>query len=434
MREPTANRGAITVSQLNAYVKRSLQDDPLLRSILLQGEVSGFKVYPSGWYFDLKDEGASVSCVFFQRGRGLTSYQPRNGDRVILHGSASLYEQRGTFQFYVDMIRPDGAGSLWQRFEQLKQRLMEEGLFDRERKRPLPIRPGKIAVVTSASGAVWHDIHKICRERDPGVPLVLVPVGVQGPGAAREIVEGIGKAQRLPGVDLVIVGRGGGSMEDLWCFNEETVARAIAACRVPVISAVGHETDFTIADFVADVRASTPSNAAEMAVPDAAERNSALNLLRRRLAEAVRSGLMERRMTLSALRRQMALCAPGDQLHALQQRCLRLGLDMDRIAGERLRETANQLGMSGLRLERAADAGLEALRQRLEHRRVRLEALDPTRVLERGYALVMAGERPVTRAAEAADRMTLCFVDGEVRVQREEQAHGSEEDREDSKL
>ncbi len=397
MREEAA-AGIFSVSELNAYVHQRIEDDPFLWNLRIRGEVSGFKAYPSGWYFSLKDDGAMVSCVMFTRGRTVTSHQPKDGEQVIVHGRANFYEQRGSFQFVVDMIRPDGAGQLWQRFEQLKKRLAEEGLFDEARKRPLPVRPGKIAVVTSAQGAVWHDIHKICRERDPGVPLVLVPVSVQGAGAAREIAEGIVRAQRIPGVDLVIVGRGGGSMEDLWCFNEEIVARAIADCVLPVISAVGHETDVTIADFAADARASTPSNAAEMAVPDRAERARALRQLKQRLGRAVEYALQSHEFALAQLRQRFDACSPR----------------------ERLKEMESALALAALRLESAADRVLEQALQRLARAQIRLKAIDPARVLERGYVLVEDGERTVTRAADAPARMTLRFADGRIRVHREE--------------
>ena len=397
MREEAA-AGVFSVSELNAYVHQRIEDDPFLWNLRIRGEVSGFKAYPSGWYFSLKDDGAMVSCVMFTRGRTVTSHQPKDGEQVIVHGRANFYEQRGSFQFVVDMIRPDGTGALWQRFEQLKQRLAAEGLFDEERKRPLPARPRKIAVVTSAQGAVWHDIHKVCRERDPGVPLVLVPVGVQGAGAAREIAEGIGKAQRIPGVDLVIVARGGGSMEDLWCFNEEIVARAIAGCKLPVISAVGHETDFTIADFASDRRAATPSNAAEMAVPDRTVRIRAAAQMKQRLENAAEYALQRCEMALALLRQRMEACSPRD----------------------RLQEISGKLAMAALRMDQAADRALEQAEHRLARARVHLEAIDPARVLERGYVLVEGGDRTVTRAVDAPERMTLRFADGRIRVRREE--------------
>lgn len=259
----------LDVSGLNEYVSQILRSDSLLRSVRIRGEVSGFKAYPSGhWYFTLKDERCRISCVMFRSSAIRMTFRPHEGDFVILHGAVRLYEEGGGYQFVADSMRPEGIGTLYQRFEKLKAKLQQEGLFDQERKRMLPVRPKRIAVVTSEAGAVLHDICKVSKARDPGVPLVLIPVAVQGDGAAAQVARGIRLAGQLPNVDVIITGRGGGSMEDLWAFNEEVVARAIADSPVPVISAVGHETDFTIADFVADVRASTPSNAAELAVPD----------------------------------------------------------------------------------------------------------------------------------------------------------------------
>ena len=388
----------LSIAVLNRYVSRSLSADPILRSVSIRGEISGFKPYPSGWYFDLKDADAKISCVMWRDAARRTSFAPENGQQVILHGSVGLYERDGRYQFIADMMRPEGTGLLWERYERLKEKLRAEGLFDEERKRPLPLRPRRIAVVTSAEGAVWHDIRKICAARDPGVALVLVPVHVQGEMAAPEIAAAIPRAAALPEVDLLIVGRGGGSMEDLWCFNEECVARAIAACPLPVISAVGHETDFTIADFVADRRASTPSNAAEIAVQDRADALEGLRMIRERLTRAAEHLLSVRRLALTEARRRLALCSP--EIGLLRQR-------------NRLRETA-------LALDHAMDQTLTGFARRVERQRARLEAMNPAGVLRRGYAMVMDGDRPVTRAADAPERMTLRFADGSVAVRREE--------------
>ena len=389
----------LSIAALNRYVNRSLSADPILRSVTVRGEISGFKPYPSGWYFDLKDADAKIACVMWRDAARRTAFAPENGLQVILHGSVGLYEKNGQYQFIADLMRPEGTGLLWERYERLKEKLRTEGLFDERRKRPLPLRPRRIAVVTSAEGAVWHDIRKICAARDPGVALVLVPVHVQGALAAPEIAAAIPRAAALPEVDLLIVGRGGGSMEDLWCFNEECVARAIAASPVPVISAVGHETDFTIVDFAADRRASTPSNAAEIAVQDRADATEGLRMLRARMTRAAEHLLSERRLALAEARRRLALRSPE------------IGLERQR---NRLRETA-------LSLDRAMDQTLTGLARRVERQRARLEAMNPAGVLRRGYALVLDGEKPVTRAADAPARMTLRFADGSVAVRREEE-------------
>ena len=388
----------LSIAALNRYVSRSLSADPILRSVTIRGEISGFKPYPSGWYFDLKDADAKIACVMWRDAARRTAFAPENGLQVILHGSVGLYEKNGQFQFIADMMRPEGTGLLWERYERLKEKLRAEGLFDESRKRPLPLRPRRIAVVTSAEGAVWHDIRKICAARDPGIALVLVPVHVQGELAAPEIAAAIPRAAALPEVDLLIVGRGGGSMQDLWCFNEECVARAIAACPLPVISAVGHETDFTIADFVADRRASTPSNAAEIAVQDRSDLAEGLRMMRERLTRAALHLLAEKRLALTEARRRLALCSP--EIGLMRQR-------------NRVREAA-------LALDRAMDQMLTGFVRQTERQRARLEAMNPAGVLRRGYALVMDGDRPVTRAADAPERMTLRFADGSVAVRREE--------------
>ena len=413
--------GAVfSVSQLNTYVARALRADRLLQDLRLRGEVSGFSAYPRAWYFTLKDEGAKISCVMFRDAFGRAGFTPRNGDQVILHGAAGLYTQEGRFQFIADAIRPEGAGLLWQRFEALKEKLRAEGLFDEARKRPLPPRPRRIAVVTSQEGAVWHDIHRIAGQRDPGVALVLVPCRVQGADAAPTIVAGIRKAQALPEIDLLIVGRGGGSMEDLWCFNEEAVARAIAACPIPVISAVGHETDFTIADFTADRRAATPSNAAEIAVPDREDALAALEMIRERLNRAAEDSLQQRVLAVSALYRRLHLLAPDARLEQQRHRSGELKARLERAAQSALSAADSDLKLTRLRLDSAADAFLTAKAQRAARLGERLDALNPLKVLERGFALVMSGETPVTRAAQAPEHMKLRFADGTVPVRREE--------------
>lgn len=415
-----AYSAVLSVSQLNTYVARALRSDRVLQNLRLRGEVSGFKPYPRAWYFELKDEDARLSCVMFREAFSRSSFTPRNGDQVILHGAASLYVQEGRFQFIADAIQPEGAGLLWQRFEALKEKLRAEGLFDEARKRPLPPRPRRIAVVTSREGAVWHDIHRVAGERDPGVPLVLVPCRVQGADAAPTIVAGIRRAAALPEVDLVIVGRGGGSMEDLWCFNEEAVARAIAACPVPVISAVGHETDFTIADFAADRRAATPSNAAELAVPDREDALAALAMIRERLRQAAEAAIRERALAVSGLYRRLHLQAPDARLEQQRQRIATLRARLDRAAESALTAAENNVRLTWLRLDQTADARLTAGEQLAARLKGRLEALSPLKVLSRGYALAMDGDKPVTSAATAPEHMRLRFADGTVPVRREE--------------
>ena len=413
----------LQVSDLNEYVRRSLAADPMLRSLRIRGEISNFKAHSSGhWYFTLKDDQARIACVMFRQNAMRMSLRPRDGMAVVLSGSVSLDTQSGTYQFYAENMRPDGVGGLYQQFEALKARLAAEGLFDAARKKPLPLRPKKIAVVTSRTGAVLQDIRRVSAARDPGVPLVLLPVQVQGEGAAEEIAAAIRRAGTLPGVEVIIAGRGGGSMEDLWAFNEEIVARAIADSPIPVISAVGHETDYTIADFVADVRASTPSNAAELAVPDRAELLEGLRMVRRHLTKAMDAMLTDKSRQVAYLARRLTAASPEMRLREAAHRLEQCRDRLDRAVERPLTEAAPRLSLMRIRLDHAMDGTLERHRQRLSRDRARLETLDPRRVLERGYALVTDGDRVIAtrEAAMRSPRMTLHFRDGAVQVRHEE--------------
>lgn len=416
----------LEVSDLNEYVRRTLAADPTLRSVRLRGEISNFKRHSSGhWYFTLKDNLSRISAVMFRQNAMRQSIRPMDGMRVIVSGQVGLYAESGTYQIYCDNMRPDGAGTLYQQFEALKEKLRAEGLFEPARKQALPWRPRKIAVVTSLTGAVLHDIRKVSAQRDPGVPLVLLPVQVQGQGAAEEIAAAIRHAGDLPEVDVIITGRGGGSMEDLWAFNEEIVARAIAESPVPVISAVGHETDVTIADFVADVRASTPSNAAELAVPDRRETIDGLRGMKRHMTEAMSALLQDRRLTFMTLQRRLERSGPEQRVHGLQNRTAAMHARLNAAADALLPPLAQRLAMAGMRLDAAADKRLHAAQERITRARVRLMALNPSAVLERGYALVMDGDRVVTGVQQANElsAMTLRFRDGSLRVVKEEN-HG----------
>lgn len=411
----------LEVSDLNEYVRAMLNADPALRSIRLRGEISNFKRHSSGhWYFTLKDDRCRISAVMFRQNAMRMSIRPMDGMSVIVSGQVSLYPESGTYQVYCDNMRPDGVGTLYQQFEALKQKLQMEGLFDQARKRPLPWRPRKIAVVTSQTGAVLHDIRRVAARRDPGVPLVLLPVQVQGVGAAEEIAAAIRKAGTLPGIDVIITGRGGGSMEDLWAFNEEIVARAIAESPIPVISAVGHETDTTIADFAADARASTPSNAAEMAVPDRREIIEGLRGIQRHLTDAMSALVQDRRYKLLTLQRRMEAVRPEQRITTLSAQVEAMMLRMDAAMDAKLPALAHRIGMAGMQLDAAMDKRMASPQERIERAKARLAALNPSAVLERGYALVMDGERIVSSAQMANDieQMTLRFRDGSVGVER----------------
>ena len=411
----------LEVSDLNEYVRAMLNADPALRSVRLRGEISNFKRHSSGhWYFTLKDDRCRINAVMFRQNAMRMSLRPRDGMSVIVSGQVSLYPESGGYQIYCENMRPDGVGTLYQQFEALKQKLQMEGLFDQARKRPLPWRPRKIAVVTSETGAVLHDIRKVSARRDPGVPLVLLPVQVQGVGAAEDIARAIRRAGKLPGVDVIITGRGGGSMEDLWAFNEEIVARAIAESPIPVISAVGHETDTTIADFAADARASTPSNAAEMAVPDRREIIEGLRDIRRHMDGAMQGLMQNRRYELLSLRRRMEAVHPEQRVSYLSAQTEALKLRLNAAMDAKLPALAHRLGMAGMRLDAAMDKGLARPQERIDRAKARLAAMNPTAVLARGYALVMDGQRVIHSAdmANKMNQMTLRFHDGSVQVER----------------
>ena len=404
------NRLPITVSELNEYVRVSLAGDPLLRCIRVTGEISGYKQHISGHrYFSLKDERARIQCVMFRQNAQSLLFQPRDGMRVTITGAVSLFVRDGAYQLYAETMEQQGAGNLFQQFEALKRKLMEEGLFDPARKRELPFRPTVIGVATSKTGAAVRDIIRVARRRDPGVGIVVAPCSVQGERAADEIVKSIRLLNRQGQSQVLLVGRGGGSMEDLWPFNEEKVARAIAESRIPVISCVGHETDFTIADFVADVRAATPSMAAEMAVPVRAELENARQALTRRLLRSLESGQRLRRLRLEKCMASAALSDPA-----------RL------TAGPR-----EKTALSEKRLREAMAKRLSTESARLSELNRTLRAVSPQAVLDRGYAAVKKGGRYVSRAEQlrSRDQIELILSDGVRRAQvLEEEEHGGKND------
>lgn len=356
----------LSVGQLGEYVRRQLAGDPMLRSVRVRGELSGVKRHYSGHlYFSLKDEKARVQCVMFRQNALGLRFEPRDGQQVIVLGSASLYVQSGSFQLYCEQMQQEGAGELYLKFEALKEKLSGEGLFDPARKKPLPQLPRRVGVITSRSGAALRDILRVSRRRDPQADILICPAQVQGEAAAGEIVAALEKINRTGGCDVILLGRGGGSIEDLWAFNEERVARAIAASKIPVVSCVGHETDFTIADFAADVRAATPSMAAELAVPVRAQLQGQLDSLAGRMVRALKG-----RLTLMAAR--------------LDRLALRLGRPAQALLGPR-RERLTGLAA---RLQAAMNERTRRENARLDQWQRTLQALDPAQVLSRGYALV----------------------------------------------
>ena len=386
---------ALSVSELNEYARKLLAGDPLLRNVEVTGEISGYKHHYSGHrYFSLKDENARVQCVMFRQS-ALTGldFQPADGMKVVARGSASVFVRDGSYQLYVNSMRQAGQGDLFAKFEALKKKLSAEGLFDPARKREIPMLPRVIGVATSETGAAIRDIIQIARRRNPNVGILVSPCAVQGASAAGEIVRAIQRLNAHGGCDVILMGRGGGSLEDLWAFNEEPVARAIAASRIPVISCVGHEIDFTIADFVADLRAPTPSAAAELAVPVLEELRGGLDGLMGRLKNALIAGQKLRRLSLQKLCASPSLARPAETL-VVPRRAMLQAL--------------------GDRAAKAMPANLEKARHRLARAEASLRALDPGAVLDRGYAIVSRGTDLITGVdvVRAGEQVTVRLCDG----------------------
>jgi exodeoxyribonuclease VII large subunit len=398
-----------TVSEINRAARETLEGT--FGQVWVEGEISNFRLYPSGHaYFSLKDEEGQLAAAIFRYATRDIKFEVKDGLAVIALGELTVYEKRGQYQLVAEKLEPKGKGALQLAFEQLKEKLRKEGLFEEERKQPLPSLPRRVGVVTSPRGAAVRDIINVLTRRFAGIGILLNPVRVQGEGAAREIAAAIGEFNRMEGIDVLIVGRGGGSMEDLWAFNEEVVARAIAASKIPVISAVGHEIDYTIADFVADLRAPTPSAAAELVVESRENLASAAEGLKRHLVAAGSLALERarhrlealalRRMTGDARRRLRELSQLADDLAAGLREGIAELLESRRRLLAGLRETLSHLSPrarhalhreglrhSRARLETAVRSSLEAGRQRSRQLAATLEALSPLAVLARGYSI-----------------------------------------------
>lgn len=385
-----------SVSEVTNFIKRMFQREPVLGCIQVRGELSNFRCYASGHcYFTLKDANSCIKCVMFRsRAQGLR-FRPENGMQVVVSGNISVYERDGVYQLYADRMVPEGAGDLALAFEQLKARLAAEGLFDAAHKKPLPRFPKRIGIVTSISGAVLRDIYHVSKRRWPSVQLVLKPVLVQGEEAAAQIAAAIAFFNEKYPVDVLIVGRGGGSMEDLWAFNEEPVVRAIYASKIPVISAVGHETDFTLADFASDQRA----------VPDRAELLRYTESLMARLAQQAKRQLQEKRLRLDACRRSAALQKPQLLLASRTQRLDHATARLDALMKSQMKEKRHALEI--------------ALQQ--------LDYLNPVHILRQGYGIVEKEGSPVTSvcAVHEGDRLTVTLKDGRLTA-RVESAAGTE--------
>ena len=390
----SAQRQIYTVSQVNGYLKELIDRDGFLGGVFVRGEISNYKTYPSGHhYFSMKDEGGAIRCVMFRREASRLRFRPENGMKVIAFGRVAVFPRDGQYQLYCAELTPDGVGDLHVAFEQCKEKLYREGLFDPAHKKPLPRYPERIALVTSPVGAAVRDMLRILKARWPVAEVLLLPVRVQGAGAAREIAGAIRYASAHRLADVLITGRGGGSMEDLWCFNDEGVARAIYDSAIPVISAVGHEPDVTIADFAADLRAATPSNAAELAVPDKSEVAVELAHRGQRMAALLEGKLDRGRRDLA---RMEACRALRDPMAALQDR--RMLLDYQ-----------------GRRLAHGLTGAMAGKRERFARLAASLDALSPLKVLGRGYSLARTGAGEILSSVdqvENEDMFTLRLSDG----------------------
>ena len=384
----------LTVSQLNEYLRMSMESDPVLADVWVRGELSKFTHHQSGhFYFALKDEEAVVSAVMFRSYAARVGFLPESGMKVLVHGRVSVFPRDGKYQIYVEEMQPDGMGALYLALEQLRKKLAAEGLFDEERKRPLPQMPERIGVVTSPTGAAVHDMIRILGRRFPAATVYLYPALVQGAGAAASVAEGIRFFNERWPVDVLIVGRGGGSAEDLFCFNDEALVRAVAASAIPVISAVGHDTDVTLCDFAADRSAPTPSAAAEAAVPDVVELRRQLSDERLLMISALTRRIKESRATLALLSSKKVLQDPRTYLQ-----------------NQRM-----QVAFLENKLQNDIDATVREGRSALSAFAGKLSALDPLRVLARGFAAVFDENKQSVdsvKSVRAGDRVHIRFADG----------------------
>ncbi len=389
---------ALTVSDLTRYLRQVLESDAILRDIWVAGEVSNLSRPASGHvYFTLKDAGAALRCVVWRMNAQRVRFNLVNGQAVEAHGYISLYERDGQYQLYIDALRPAGEGWLYQEFLRLKARLESEGLFDPARKRPLPAFPRRIGIVTSPTGAALQDMLNTLRRRYPLAEVILAPAAVQGDEAPPAITAALQGLLRVPGLDVILLARGGGSLEDLWAFNDEQVVRAVAASPLPVVTGIGHETDFTLCDFAADVRAPTPTAAAELVTPDAADLRYQLMECRARLKGWMSSLLGGERRRLTERTNRMNLLSPQRRIQDDRQR-------LDQLAG---------------RAARSLYATLQLRRAHLDGNQQRLAALNPLAVLRRGYAVVYdaGGVIHSARAVQPGDDLTVQLADGRIQAQ-----------------
>jgi exodeoxyribonuclease VII large subunit len=397
----SSQQEALTVSQLNSYIQAMMDRDDLLGSVCVRGELSNYKVYPSGHhYFTMKDQTGALKCVMFRSSAQRLRFTPQSGMQVVAMGRVTVYPRDGQYQLYCTAMMADGVGDLYVAFEQLKQKLYDEGLFDQAHKKPLPPYPHTVAIITSGAGAAVHDMLRILGKRYPLSKVKLLPVRVQGAEAPAEIVGALRYVNRFQLADVILCGRGGGSIEDLWAFNDERVARAIYASEIPVVSAVGHEPDVTIADFVADVRAATPSNGAELTAPDQDEVRMQLDNLQSRMYAALARKLKLCRQQLDALRQSPTLEGP------------------DAYVVQRREQLAHQKAALGYTMQ----ATVDRQKRRLAQAAASLDALSPLKVLGRGYGLLLAEDRVVRSVTQLhpGDTITAKLADGQIKATVEE--------------
>ncbi len=386
----------LSITQINEYIRGKMDSDALLNQVAVRGEISNYKLYPSGHhYFTLKDESSALRCVMFKGNALRLRFRPENGMKIIAMGKISVFPRDGAYQLYCSAMAMDGVGDLYAAFEQLKQKLAAQGLFDPAHKKPLPQYPGTIGIITSSAGAAVHDMLRILRKRYPLTQVKLLPVRVQGVEAPGEIAAAIRYANHYQLADLLIVGRGGGSIEDLWAFNDERVAYAIYESQIPVISAVGHEPDVTISDYVADLRAATPSNAAELAVPDQDALGQTLDSMSAAMATALSRQLKAARQHLDVLSRSPALQSPTGYLEQKEKSL--------ELLKNRMISAENQI--------------INRNHQRYIALTAKLDAMSPLKVLTRGYSMAQTADGGLLRSVrqvEAGERITVSLSDGKL--------------------
>jgi exodeoxyribonuclease VII large subunit len=414
------NTNALTVTSLNEYIKRVIDADSFLSGVLVKGEISNFVYHRTGHlYFTLKDENSLIKSVMFSFSASKLKFMPENGMKVIVHGRVAAFTRDGTYNLYCDRMEPDGIGALYVAYEQLKKKLEAEGLFAPERKRPLPKIPTRIGVITSPTGAAVRDIINVVTRRFKYAKIVLYPSLVQGESAPAQLISGVKYFNENKAADVIILGRGGGSIEDLWAFNDEGLARTVAASTIPIISAVGHETDFTICDFVADRRAPTPSAAAEIAVPDTVELMRKINNITGRMELLLYESIKRKSEKLSMLAKSKVLTDPIYMLDEKRARLLSSALMLEGNMRQYLSVKENRLAAISPRLDASMTRQIADKKNEFVSLTSKLEALNPLSVLSRGFSAVFGDDGKLVKSStelKVGDNIGLRLKDGEVRA------------------